>query len=63
MTWLAFVVVAFVAYQFGRWAAQSDSTMENYSDRNEINRLTARVRELENEIQQHEVEERTVVWQ
>lgn len=63
MTVLAFIVVAFIAYQFGRWVKRADLVRANFDDRKEIEELRERVAELEDEIQQYENDERAVTWQ
>ena len=49
MTWLSHLVTAFIAYQVGRWVKEADLVMAHFNDRNEIERLRARIVELEGE--------------
>jgi hypothetical protein len=48
--WLVNIVIAFVAYQFGRWVKQADLVLAHFNDRNEIERLRAQVAGLEAQV-------------
>ena len=46
MRMLADIVIAFIAYTFGRWVKQADWSMAHFNDRNEIERLREKMAEL-----------------
>ena len=50
MRWLINIVIAFIAYQFGRWVKQADLVVAHFNDRNEIERLRAEIAEMNGEI-------------
>ena len=45
--WVLRVAEFYVAYRFGRWVKEADLVMAHFNDRNEIERLRARIVELE----------------
>lgn len=63
MIWLAFIVVAFVGYRFGRWVKDADLVVAHFNDRNEIERLRAEIAELETEAGELNTEKEEAVFQ
>lgn len=67
MRWLVAIVIAFIAYQFGRWVKQADLVVANFNEierlRVEIAELNGKIGELRETIRKLNTEKEEVVFQ